>query len=517
MYKKTKPRSVMELLNKNLSEREVASTLSCSRNTVAGIIARCEKYGKTWDDIKDLSDDQVYEMLFPEKFKVKPKYVPVDYGYVHSELKKVGVTMLLLWEEYKDKCISEDLKYCSYPTFNLNYYKFTNSKNYTSHVEHKPGVEIEVDWSGPTMNYVDPDTGEIVTAYLFVATLPYSQYGYVEATIDMKEKAWLECHVHMFEFFGGTPVKVVCDNLKTGVISHPKNGEIILNDAYLALGEYYNVAIMPTGVKKPKQKASVEGSVGKIATAVIAKLRNEIFTSLESLNKAIMKAVKEYNDKAFQKRDGSRSSVFNTQEKTYLRALPFIPYEVCEWSYGYKVGKNSHISFNKGQYSVPCRYIGNKVDVKFNSHLVFIYYNRTEIARHEILPKGIIDGVRTEESHLPFPLKKNLFYEDIIDAAREIGSKTFEVIRRMYDEAKVKEQPTQTARSILAIADTFSPEILEEACNRGLRQYHIPYYSTIYKHAKYINNQTEKKDFIKSNKSTGIVRGADYYKKGDTN
>ena len=110
MYKKTKPRSVMELLNKNLSEREVASTLSCSRNTVAGIIARCEKYGKTWDDIKDLSDDQVYEMLFPEKFKVKPKYVPVDYGYVHSELKKVGVTMLLLWEEYKDKCISEDLK-----------------------------------------------------------------------------------------------------------------------------------------------------------------------------------------------------------------------------------------------------------------------------------------------------------------------------------------------------------------------------------------------------------------------
>ena len=111
-----------------------------------------------------------------------------------------------------------------------------------------------------------------------------------------------------------------------------------------------------------------------------------------------MKAVKEYNDKAFQKRDGSRSSVFNTQEKTYLRALPFIPYEVCEWSYGDKVGKNSHISFNKGQYSVPCRYIGNKVDVKFNSHLVFIYYNRTEIARHEILPKGMVNGVRTEES-----------------------------------------------------------------------------------------------------------------------
>ena len=513
MYKKTKPRSVMELLNKNLSEREVASLLSCSRNTVSGVIERCKQYGKTWDDIKDLTDDQVYEMLYPEKFRTKSKYVPVDYSYVHSELKKVGVTMLLLWEEYKTKCESQGLKYCAYPTFNINYYKYTNARNYTSHIEHKPGVEVEVDWSGPTMNYVDPDTGEMITAYLFVATLPYSQYGYVEATNDMKEKAWLECHVHMFEFFGGTPVKVVCDNLKTGVISHPRNGEIILNDAYLALGEYYNTAIMPTGVKKPKQKASVEGSVGKIATCVIAKLRNETFTSLDSLNHAIFKAVKEYNDRPFQKRDGSRTVLFNTQEKAYLRALPLVPYEVCEWSYGHKVGMNSHISFNKGQYSVPCRYIGCKVDVKYNSHFVFIYYNRSEIAKHEIIPKGMVNGIRTDETHLPFPLKKTLFAEDMLDAAREIGPNTFEVIRRMYDDAKVREQPTQIAKSILAIADTFSADILEEACARGLKQYRIPYYNTLYKFAKIINNRKEMSSFEKSNKSTGIVRGADYYRK----
>ena len=282
---------------------------------------------------------------------------------------------------YRDKCVSEGREYCAYPTFTVNYYKYTGGKNYTSHIQHKPGVEVEVDWSGPTMSYVDVDTGEIITAYLFVATLPYSQYGYVEAATDMKEKAWLECHVHMFGFFEGTPVKIVCDNLKTGVVYHPKKGEIILNDAYLALGEYYVTAIMPTGVKKPKQKASVEGSVGKIATAVISKLRNEIFTPPESLNSAIRKAVREYNDRPFQKRDGSRSTVFNMQEKAYLRALPSVPYGVCEWSYGHKVGKNSHISFNKGQYSVPGRYIGCKGDVKYNSNLVFVYYNRSEIAR----------------------------------------------------------------------------------------------------------------------------------------
>lgn len=512
MYKKTKPRSVMELLNKNLSEREVAIVLGCSRNTVSEVRELCRKHGKTWDDIKMMTDEQLYDILYPYKFKRVRNYAPIDYAYVHSELKKTGVTMKLLWEEYRDKCIKEGNNYCAYPTFNINYYKYIGDKNYTSHIEHKPGITVEVDWSGPTMSYVDTSTGEIITAYLFVATLPYSQYGYVEATTNMKEKAWLNCHVHMLEFFGGTPVKIVCDNLKTGVITHPKRGEIILNDAYLALGEYYNTAIMPTGVKKPKQKASVEGSVGKIATAVIAKLRNEVFTSLESLNAAIRKAVKEYNDKPFQKRDGSRTTVFNTQEKAYLRSLPAIAYEVCEWSYGHKVGNNSHISFNKGQYSVPCKYIGNKVDVKYNSSLVFIYYNKVEIARHELLPKGMINGIRTDETHLPFPLKKYRSVDDLMDSAREIGPSAFEVIRRMYDEAKVREQSSHTVMAILAIAETYSPEILENACKKCLKQYHIPYYKTIYRAAKILNNQKEFEEFKENNKTTGIVRGADYYK-----
>lgn len=517
MYKKTKPRSILELLNKGLSEREVSAVLNCSRNTIAAVLERCRKYGKSWDDLKEMTDDQAYELLYPDRFHQTHDYVPVDFNYVHSELKKVGVTLKLLWEEYCAECESKGLKHCAYQTFTLNYYKYTNTKNYTSHVVHKPGVTVEVDWSGPTMSYVNPDTGEIITAYLFVATFPYSQYGYVEAANDMREKAWLDCHVHMFEYFGGAPVKVVCDNLKTGVVSHPKKGDIVLNDAYLALGEYYNVAIMPTGVKKPKHKASVEGTVGKIATAVIARLRNERFTSLSSLNKAILNAVNEYNNRPFQKREGSRSIIYNTQEKAYLRSLPLVPYEVCEWSYGHKVGNNSHISFNKGQYSVPNKYIGSKVDVKYNSNLVFIYYNKTEIAKHEILPKGSINGMRTDESHLPYPLKKHLTSYELLDSARDIGPKTFEVISRMYDEAKVREQPTQTVKGILSIADTYSAEILEEACAVALKQYHIPYYNTIYKYAKQLNAAIEKKAFREVNKNTGIVRGADYYKKGGNN
>ena len=253
----------------------------------------------------------------------------------------------------------------------------------------------------------------------------------------MNQSDWLYCNVHMLEFFEGSPVKIVCDNLKTGVTPHPKRGGIILNEACLSLGGYYSVAIMPTGVKKPKQKAGVEGSVGKIATAVIAKLRNDSFTSLVDLNAGIRKAVKEFNDRPFRKRPGSRRSIFETEERPYLRALPLIPYEVCEWSDGHKAGSSSHIWWNKGRYSVPCGYIGCRVDVRFNSHLVFICYNRTETARHQILPRHMADGIRTEEAHLPFPLRKNLSVDALRDKAREIGPETFEVIRRMFDEAKV--------------------------------------------------------------------------------
>lgn len=114
MYKKTKPRSVMELLNKNLSEREVAAILGCSRNTVSEIKELCRQQGMTWDDIQDMTDDGLYDILYPKKFKRTTNYVPVDYAYVHSELKKTGVTMKLLWEEYRDKCVSEDREYCAY-------------------------------------------------------------------------------------------------------------------------------------------------------------------------------------------------------------------------------------------------------------------------------------------------------------------------------------------------------------------------------------------------------------------
>ncbi|MCD7822940.1 MAG: IS21 family transposase [Oscillospiraceae bacterium] len=515
MFKKTKVRQIIELLQKKLSDREISNILEVSRNSVARIRVTSEDNNLEWDELLMMTDDELYRLFYPDKFKPKTSYAPVDYSYVHSELGKVGVTEALLWEEYCDKCKKEGVKACSYPTFTRGYKNYTINKNYTSHIEHKPGVTLEVDWSGPTIGYIDPDKRTPCTAYLFVATFPYSQYTYVEATRSMNQTDWLYCNVHMLEFFEGTPVKIVCDNLKTGVISHPKHGEIVLNDAYLSFAEHYQVAIVPAAVRKPKQKASVEGSVGKIARKIIGILRNQTFYSLESLNVSIKKALNDINSKEFQKRNGSRKIIFETEEKPALKPLPMMPFEICEWSYNHKVGLNSHIWFNKGQYSVPNNYLGQYVDVKYSNAMVYIYSSHKLIAEHKRLPSGIKNGKRTEASHLPYPIYTPQTIESSIKKAEEIGSNTATVVSRIYENAKIKEQALVSVRSILDIADIYDKDMLETACGRALKDFYLVTYNSLISYVKEISRQKngKSKDTSATEKSHGIVRGASYYGK----
>ena len=155
MFKKTRVRQIIELLQKNLSDREISNVLGVSRNSVARIRQVSDGYNGEWEELLMMTDDELYRFFYPDKFKPKNSYAPVDYAYVHRELSKVGVTEVLLWEEYCEKCKKEGVNPCSYPTFARGYKGYTASKNYTSHVEHKPGVTLEVDWSGPTMSYID--------------------------------------------------------------------------------------------------------------------------------------------------------------------------------------------------------------------------------------------------------------------------------------------------------------------------------------------------------------------------
>ncbi len=327
----------------------------------------------------------------------------------------------------------------------------------------------------------------------------------------MDQGAWMNCNVDMLNYFEGIPLRIICDNCKTAVISHPRRGEIELNEEYLAFGEYYGIMIKAANVRKPKEKPSVEGSVGKIATKIIAKLRNEVFYSLDCLNKSILNALEDFNNEPFQKREGSRNTVFEIEEKPYLRKLPLILYEVSSWTYGVKVMFNTHICYKGNFYSVPFSYINKLVDVKTNKTDMFVYCNKQLITQHKLFSNLVKNKYKTKDEHLD---KKKEFYpytyESVLEDAKDIGLYTLEVVNRLFSEPKVKEQAFNSVLTVLNIAKAYSKEILEDACKRALDIYSIPHYKQILEMIKIKSKESVKKP-AKENESLN-VRGSDYYK-----
>lgn len=515
MANKIDVKLILQLHQEGMSQNAISRSRHISKHSIGEVIKLAQNRGIIYEAIKDKPDDEVYAMFYPDKYQFTNMYEPVDYEYVHDELKRTGVTLKLLWEEYGDHCNSAGVLPMGYRRYCEGYQSYIVKNDLTSHIEHKPGAACEVDWSGKTMQYIDSSTGEEIKVYLFVGCLPFSQYAYVEPTIDMKMDTWIRCHVNMYEYFKGVPSRTVCDNLRTGVVAHPKEGDIILTEDYEALGMYYVTAIMPGRVKKPKDKASVEGTVGKIATAIIAKLRNEEFRSFEELKTAVNKKLVEFNEEKFQKRPGSRTLI-HKEEIEYLRPLPAHPYEIATWDRGHKVGLNYHVIYKKNYYSVPHQYIKQTADLRITEYSVEIYVNGTRVATHDRFPLYVEYKYSTKEEHMP-PQHQKQEWDDarIRKWADTIGPNTRTVIDRVFGSYQIKEQGYNPSLSILRLSKKYSQERLETACEVALTKYRSPRYRHL--NALIVANQDklwlEKKSIEHSAEKDdhGYLRGSDYY------
>ena len=466
---------ILELKESGLSQNQIAKTRHISKSSISAVVNIAKEKKITFVDVRQMNDDVLYQLFFPEKLTTDQIYQLPDYDYVHQELKKVGVTLKLLHSEYKDSCMKDGTLSIGYSKFCDDYSRYCSTHAITNHLEHKPGRRCEVDWSGPTMQ-IHNHNGEMIKVYLFVSCLTYSRYAYVEPTLDMKMDTWLRCHIHMYEHFQGVPVRTVCDNLKTGVVKHPKEGEIILTDTYESLGTHYITAIMPAQVRKPKQKAACESTVGNIATAIIAKLRHKRFKDFPMLAKAVSKALEDYNNGSFQKREHSRTIIFN-EEKDYLRKLPSIRYEIATWEYGRKVYPNCHVNLLKNFYSVPYIYRGFKVDVKYTDVIVEIYHGNQRIASHPKFPAYVMNRYETTKSDLPDEFNQPEMNDVRIKSwASTIGPNTLEVVNRIFRSVHIKEQGYNSALSILNLSKTYSNKRLEDACGIALVSITSPRY-----------------------------------------
>ena len=374
----TKYREILRLKSLGFSERNIAQSCGVSRNTVAKVLKKAAEINLSWPLDFDMTDSALEELMFPKDKSATNKRMP-NFDYIRKELLRNGVNKKLLWVEYCEECRMSSEEPLMYSQFCYYIQKDEEKRRATMHIPRKPGEQIEVDWAGDPAHIIDPDTGEITDAWIFVGVLTYSQYAFVKAYMNEKTDNWIKAHVQMFDFFGGVTPMLVSDNCTTAV-NHKKSDwyNTALNTTYHEMAEHYNLAILPARVRKPKDKPNVEGAVGKISTWITAALRNEQFFSLAELNASIREKLDAYNARKFQKKECSRLSLFLGEEMPLLAPLPATPFELAEWKQA-TVQFNYHIAVDRMFYSVPYQYIKNKVDVRITDTTVLLPKKRLEI------------------------------------------------------------------------------------------------------------------------------------------
>jgi transposase len=480
---------------------------------VASVLKKAGDKEVGWEAAQRLTNTELAGRLFPGG-QTQPVYKMPDYEYIHREMAKSGVTLSLLWAEYYEQCReSGEIPYQS-TQFNKYYSEYVRKTKAAMRIAHKPGEIMEVDWAGQTAIIHNTDTGDPLKAYVFVAVLPYSGYAYVEAFLSEDQEAWINAHVNAYGYFGGVTRILVPDNLKTGVTKHTRQ-ETVINKTYQEMAEHYRTAVLPARVRAPKDKASVEGSVGVISTWIIAALRNQQFLSLWELNLAIRSKLTEFNAKPFQKKEGSRAIVFQ-EERTFLLPLPEHPYELAVWKIA-TVQFNYHVTVEGENYSVPYEYIKQKVNVRFTRRLVEVFFEGNRIASHPRL-YGRPGQYSTHEEHMPKEHQEYVSWngEHFLSWAGKIGAHTKTVVDLFLSRNQVEQQGYKSCLALLKLSDTYSAPRLEQSCQRALTFTERPSLKSIQAILKSGQDKLPRNESapeLSPPSGHGFTRGREYYQR----
>lgn len=437
----TKYREILRLASLGLSQQNIADSSGVSKKTVNRVLKRAKELNIFWPLEANETDAVLAEKLFPsaQKQVSSTKRMP-DFNYIQKELLRNGVNKKLLWTEYLEECRQSGDEPLMYSQFCYYIQQDEQKRRATMHINRKPGEQIEVDWAGDPAQITDPDTGEIIPAFLFVGVMTYSQYPYVEAFINEKQRAW-----------------------------------------------------------------------------ITAALRNEQFFSLAELNQAIRRKLKEFVNRPFQKKEGTRYEIFRDEELPLLAKLPATPYELAEWKQA-TVQFNYHISVDGMLYSVPYEFIKRKVDVRVTDTVIEIFYNHNRIASHRRL-YGRKGQYSTVTEHMPADHQAYLEWNG--DRFRKwterIGTNTCKVVNAILASQRVEQQSYRSCTGLLKLADKYSDQRLEAACRKALSYTASPSYKSIKNilaaGQDNIDTESQAPNAASTQNKHAITRGADYYRR----
>ena len=453
-------------LKLNLSLRQSATLSKISLGTASNYVNRFKEININIDEFISLNEVEQEKLFYPKNVctvksnnsKVMPEYI-----YVHHELKRkkqTKVTLSLLYEEYKEANPNN----CYGSTQFRDYYsKFLNKINPSMKQVHLSGEKLFVDYSGVTIPIVNQRTGEITKAQIFVAVLGASGYTFVHATYSQKQRDFILSHTLAYDFFGGTPLIVIPDNLKSAVIKHSKKDGIVINESYASLARHYNMVVSPARPYKPKDKSKAEQGVQGIQRWILASLRHQTFFSVDELNDAISLLLDNYNNKIVKRFNKSRFEMFLELDKPFLQSLPNERYIYKEFKEA-TVSQSYHIFLEGCEYSVPYKYLGFKVFVSYSNQSVSIYYKGIQIALH---PRLHFSGqTSTLNEHMPTNhqyANEKINPGKYLNWAKDIGISTLQWVKKEFEKVTHAPNAYRKLNAVLSMARTYGKSELEFA------------------------------------------------------
>jgi len=458
-----KIREVLRLTHAlGMSRRLVGEATGIGKTAVGEYVRRAAVAGQGWPIPDEIDDAELERRLFPApEARSSTSRTEPDWSYNHAELKRRGVTLALLWQEYR----AEHAQGYAYSWFCERYSDWRKRISPTMRQTHLAGEKLFVDWAGDTMPVFDPTTGEEYCTHIFIAALGASNYTYAEARWTETLPDWIGAHVNAFTAIGGVSKALVPDNLKAG-ITKPSRYEPGINRTYQDLADHYGCVVLPARVMKPRDKAKVEVAVQIVQRFVLAKLRHRRFFSLAELNAAIRDCVAAINTKVMRHVGKSRNELLETIDRPALNALPTTPYSYAEWKRA-RVAPDYHIEVADHYYSVPSKLIREMVEARITSATVEIFHKGQRIASHAFSP--VRNRHTTITEHMPSAHRRYAEWTPakMMSEAALIGPAAIALVEAIMKAKPHPEQGFRSCLGIISLVRTYGSERVEAASRRG--------------------------------------------------
>ena len=487
-----------------LSQRQIGNCLGISHSRVSELLSRFKNSGLSWPLQGTDHENKITEALFKRRKSYRDKALP-DYAYCFKELKHPSMTKMLLWEEYSAEYGEQAY---GYTQFSQLYRRWLQRQKRSMRQSHKAAEKLFIDFCGPTIPIINPQTGEITQSQIFVATLGASNYTYVEACQSQALEPFLTAHVNCFNHFGGVPHILVPDNLKSAVTKADKY-EPTLNEQYQKLARHYGCAVFPARPYKPKDKAKAENAVLIVERWIMMRLRQRTFHSLAELNQAISVLMNDLNQREMRQIGSTRLELFNQLDKPSLLTLPSHPYQYTDIK-RLKVAPDYHVQYKHQFYSVPHVLVGEYIELEATQKLISVYHKGNLITQH---PRRFDRyGHSTKHAHMPSNHQYQAWdSERFLKWASNIGSATHQVIDILLKSRKHPEQAYRSCFGLLGLVKKHSQERLEQACQDALlcNQARLSFIKSLLNNHREGTLSNQPQDVLTPEHSN--IRGSDHY------